>query len=246
MNVIKANTVNELHKLLAKRGTKAMLVLVGLSPLLILLFMNFFKNGIISIPDSNIQFLIIAFLSTVLLPLFVMVNSADMYQGEMERKTMKLLFTRPISRGEIFLSKTVAITIMIGVQLGLVWLVATISTAVLGEDGTLSRILSSFVAYTVSLIPLIALTAFSVFVVQWFKSSTMAITILITSYMAMKAAVFLFPALMYALPVAYSDWYLRFLGHSSLLWISQSFLYLLSFSALFFTLGYYMFNRKEN
>lgn len=245
MNVMRANTVNELHKLFAKRGTKAMLVLVGISPLLIFIFLNFLNNGLIAIPDSNIQFLILAFFTTVLLPLFVMVASADLYQGEMERKTMKLLFTSPISRSEIFLSKLFAIIIMIGVQLGLVWIVANISPAFLGEIGTLSRIFSSFVAYTVSLVPLIALTAFSVFLVQWFKSSTMALALLITSYIAMKAVVFIFPTFMYAFPVAYSDWYQRFLGHPSLLWISQSFIYLLSFSALFFTLGYYMFKRKE-
>jgi ABC-2 type transport system permease protein len=77
------------------------------------------------------------------------------------------------------------------------------------------------------------------------QSSVLAISSMIVLYLIMMFIPYVLPSSLYLLPSTYLDWYMQWLSDISVRWILQTITYLCSSFALFFSVGYYMFNRKE-
>jgi ABC-2 type transport system permease protein len=146
---------------------------------------------------------------------------------------------------ELFLSKIIAISIFSLIVLLLEWLAVMISSAVFDKTFNLTNIPSSLGAFIVSWLPLIVLTAFAVTLALLVQSSVLAISSMIVLYLIMMFIPYVLPSSLYLLPSSYLDWYMQWLSDVSLRWILQTVTYLCSSFALFFSVGYYMFNRKE-
>lgn len=244
MNTIKANSLNEIQKLLTKKSTKLFLLAAVLIPVLTkLLVNNLFFTDWMALPTENINFTLLDLFVTIFIPLFIFISATDLFTGEGERGT--LLQVRPISRMELFLSKVIAISIFNLIVLLLEWLAVMISSAVFDRAFNLITILSSLGAFIVSWLPLIALTAFAIMLALLVHSSVLAISSMIVLYLIMMFIPYVFPSSLYLLPSTYLDWYMHWLSDVSLRWILQTVTYLCSSFALFFSVGYYMFNRKE-
>ena len=244
MNTIKANSINELQKLLVKKSTKLFLTGAVLIPLFTnLLVSQIFITDWMDLPEENIHFVLLDLFVHILLPLFIFITATDLFTGDSERGT--LFPVRPISRMELFLSKTMAIGILILIQLLIVWLSVMTSSALINKGFHLAIIPYSFGAFVVSLIPLMVITAFAVLMALVVHSSTLAISSMIVLYVIMEFIPYVLPDLLYLLPVSYLDWYTQLFGNISTRWILQTITYLGSAFVLFFTTGYYMFSRKE-
>lgn len=244
MNPVLANICNELEKLLAKRLMKLFLLVAGVLPFIVKLIINkLFITDWMALPSENINFSILDLQVKVLLPLFCFLAATELFTSEGERGT--LLPIRPISRIELFMSKTAAIGIFIIIQLLLGWLGVTISSMVFDSNFQYASIISSLIAFLISWVPLLALTAFSVLVALVLNTSVVAISCLILLYLVMIFMPYIFPGLLYLLPSSYLDWYMQWLGDVSFRWASQTIIYLCSSSALFLATAYYMFSRKE-
>lgn len=244
MNTIKANSLNEIQKLLTKKSTKLFLLAAVLIPVLTkLLVNNLFLTDWMALPTENINFTLLDLFVTIFIPLFIFISATDLFTGEGERGT--LLQVRPISRMELFLSKVIAISIFNLIVLLLEWLAVMISSAVFDRAFNLITIPSSLGAFIVSWLPLIALTAFAIMLALLVHSSVLAISSMIVLYLIMMFIPYVFPSSLYLLPSTYLDWYMHWLSDVSLRWILQTVTYLCSSFALFFSVGYYMFNRKE-
>jgi ABC-2 type transport system permease protein len=146
---------------------------------------------------------------------------------------------------ELFLSKIIAISIFSLIVLLLEWLAVMISSSVFDKTFNLTNIPSSLGAFIVSWLPLIVLTAFAVTLALLVQSSVLAISSMIVLYLIMMFMPYVLPSSLYLLPSSYLDWYMQWLSDVSLRWILQTVTYLCSSFALFFSVGYYMFNRKE-
>jgi ABC-2 type transport system permease protein len=146
---------------------------------------------------------------------------------------------------ELFLSKIIAISIFSLIVLLLEWLAVMISSAVFDKTFNLTNIPTSLGAFIVSWLPLIVLTAFAVTLALLVQSSVLAISSMIVLYLIMMFIPYVLPSSLYLLPSSYLDWYMQWLSDVSLRWILQTVTYLCSSFALFFSVGYYMFNRKE-
>ncbi|MEH7255416.1 ABC transporter permease subunit, partial [Neobacillus niacini] len=110
-NTLKANSLNEMEKLLVKKVTKLFLFSAVLIPLLTkLLVNNLFITDWMALPAENINFLLLDLFVTILLPIFVFIAATDLFTGDGERGT--LFQVRPISRIELFLSKLIAISLL--------------------------------------------------------------------------------------------------------------------------------------
>lgn len=244
MNTIQANSLNEIQKLLTKKSTKLFLIAAVLIPVLTkLLVNNLFLTDWMALPTENINFTLLDLFVTIFIPLFIFISATDLFTGEGERGT--LLQVRPISRMELFLSKVIAISIFNLIVLLLEWLAVMISSAVFDKAFNLITIPSSLGAFIVSWFPLIALTAFAIMLALLVHSSVLAISSMIVLYLIMMFIPYVFPSSLYLLPSTYLDWYMHWLSDVSLRWILQTVTYLCSSFALFFSVGYYMFNRKE-
>ncbi|MEH7275810.1 ABC transporter permease [Neobacillus vireti] len=244
MNTIKANSLNEIEKLLAKKITKFVFLSALLIPILTKLLVNYlFITDWMALPAENINFTLLDLFLTILMPLFIFIAVTDMFTGEGESGT--LLQVRPISRMELYLSKIIAISILSLVILLIEWLAVIISSAVIDKTFEYTMIPTSFGAFFVSWFPIILISIFAILLALFFKSSVLAISSMIFMYLMMIFIPYIFPVTMYLLPSTYLDWYMQWHSNVSIQWILQTVTYLCSSFGLFFSLGYYMFNRKE-
>jgi ABC-2 type transport system permease protein len=244
MNTILANSLNEIQKLLAKKVTKLLLLSAVIIPVLTkLLVNNLFLTDWMAMPAENINFTLLDLFVTIFIPLYIFIASTDLFTGEGERGT--LLQVRPISRMELFVSKLSAIGILTLLVLLVEWLSVMISSAFFDNTLEFSTIAVSLGAFIVSWFPIIVISAFAVMLALVIRSSILAISSMIVLYLLMMFIPYVLPASLYLLPSTYLDWYMQWLGDVSFRWIIQTVTYLFSSFTLFFSIGYYMFNRKE-
>jgi ABC-2 type transport system permease protein len=241
---VSMNARNEMVKLTAKRGIKFYLFLATLLPVVLsFLAVKIQANDMITLPSLNISLSILNIFLMVLLPLFTFMAASDSFAGEWERGS--LFQVSPINRVEAFLSKIVAISAICFVQLGIVWVSVSISLSLTEKGLTWSEVASTFGAFVVSVLPLLAIICFAAFVSQLFKHSASAFGFMILTY----ALMYIFPLIIsettYLFPTSYLDWYQQWGGNVNFAWLGKSFIYLFSFCTLFLTAGYYSFNTKE-
>jgi ABC-2 type transport system permease protein len=244
LETMKINTINELEKLLFKRGMKIHFILVALLPFLILLATEkVITNDMLVLPAVNMSYAMLKGFVMVIIPLFSFVAVADLFASELEKGT--LFFVRPIKRSEIYFSKITALSILIALQLVLFFTITAISMLLLGNEFQVSDLARLFFSTLISWLPLLAITVLAAFIAQFVKSSAATVGIGIFIYLAMFVLPFLLPGSLYLFPTAYLDWFQLWNENVSYSWMIQSSLYLISFISLFFSIGYYMFKRKE-
>ncbi|MEH7255610.1 hypothetical protein V7111_26225, partial [Neobacillus niacini] len=125
------------------------------------------------------------------------------------------------------------------------WLSVIVSSAIFDEVFDFSTIPSSIGAFSISWFPIIVISAFAIMIALIVHSSVLAISSMIVLYLLMMIIPYVLPNSLYLLPATYLDWYMHWLGDVSIRWMIQTVTYLCSAFGLFFSLGYYMFNRKE-
>lgn len=224
--------------------TKLFLVGAVFIPFLTKFLVNkLFITDWMALPAENINFTLLDLFITILLPLFIFIAATDLFTGEAERGT--LFQVRPISRMELFLSKTIAIGTLTFIQLLFVWGSVMISSGLFDQAFDYAILLSSLGAFVVSLVPLMVITALTVMIAIVVPSSVLSISSMIVLYSIMLFIPYILPTLLYLLPTTYLDWYMQWLGDVSVRQMIQTITYLCSSFALFMTIGYYMFSRKE-
>lgn len=244
LETIKINTINELEKLLFKRGMKIHLILIALLPFLILLATEkVITNDMLVLPAVNLSYAMLKGFVLVLIPLFSFVTVADLFAGELEKGT--LFFVRPIKRMEIYFSKITALAILIALQLVLLFTITALSLLLFANEFEVSDVTRFFFSTIISWLPLLAITVLAAFIAQFLKSSAATVGIGMFIYLGMFVLPFLLPESRYLFPTAYLDWFQLWNENVSVQWMIQSSLYLISFITLFFAIGYYMFKRKE-
>lgn len=244
MNTIFANGMNELEKLMVRRTTKLFLIIAAALPVLIkMLVHKLFITNWMSLPVDNINFSILDIFVTVFLPLYIFIAVTILFTSENEKGT--LFAVRPISRLELFTTKTIAICLMIGIQLFIVWLFLMVSSVIFDQTFQFTTLLSSFGVFFISWVPLIILTALAILLAQFVNSSAIAVSSMIFLYLVMMFLPYAVPNVLYLFPTSYFDWYMQWLGNMSIRWLTQTVTYLCSSFALFFSTGYYIFNKKE-
>jgi ABC-2 type transport system permease protein len=244
LEAIKINTINEIEKLLNKKGLKLYVALIVLFPFLIMLVTEkIVTNDMLVLPAVNLSYAMLKGFALVVIPLFIIVTTSEMFSGERDKNT--LLMVRPIERYEIYLSKILASANLIGLQLLLFYLTTALSLLMFGKDFTVSDLSTLLFSTVVTWFPLLAITVFTAVITQFFKSSGASVAISILLYVIMFILPYMVPGSFYAFPTSYLDWYQLWNENVSIRWMLQSVLYLISFSTLFFTVGYYMFKSKE-
>jgi ABC-2 type transport system permease protein len=241
---VSMNARNEMVKLTAKRGIKFYFWIAALLPVVLsFLAVKIQANDMITLPSLNISFSILNVFLMVILPLFVFMAASDLFAGEWERGS--LFQVSPINRVEAFLSKIVSIGVLCFAQLGIVWVSVSISMSIAEKRIIWSEIASTFVAFIVSFLPLLAIICLATFISQSFKHGASALGFMILTYAFMYVLPLIISQTTFLFPTAYLDWYQQWGGNVNFAWLGKSFIYLFSFCTLFLTAGYYSFNTKE-
>ncbi|TVY01235.1 ABC transporter permease [Cohnella terricola] len=248
MSSLFANVLNELSKIAYRKKTwfflaATLLLSIG-GGLLLANAQSGFGIGAVTSGDYPIKLL--GLFTVFFLPLFVFMGAADLFSGEQGDRTMKILLTRPLSRFKVFASKQISLCLVIAAYLILALVGSAIASLFLSGGLTPNAVLDWAVAYGAAFVPLAALSFIAVFLAQFFSTASGALTVSLLLYVAAKAGALFFPQASSYSPATYLDWHTLWLGNPMAMGQTLNvFMFLVACSILFFTAGFYFFDKKE-
>ncbi|RDW22313.1 hypothetical protein CWR48_00990 [Oceanobacillus arenosus] len=241
------NLSNEWMKLIRKRSTIAFFIISAFFPILVGPSVNILQNriGFTLFDGESFSLIILSLAVIIYLPLLLAQAVSDLFPGELEKNVLAFILVRPISRLKIFNSKILCIALYLMTLLLIIYISSNLTGAIWLQNFTFKGMLMGGFAYLLSWFPLMAITLFLVFFVQWFGSSSRALTFSIILYFMMVVLPFIFPKVGLWLPTYDITWYQRWINNGLSMVVMGRAVYLLSWCSLFFTLGYYQFKKKE-
>lgn len=244
MSSFKASLKNEILLMLYRRKTVGFLGFAALLPILLAVPLMHMKTVIgLSIVNSAFPIQMLSISTAAIVPLFLLLGAADLFPGETSARTLKLALLRPVTRFKVFLAKTAALCCGAAGIL----LVSGVVTSLLGLlYGTAGAPGDTLKAYFAALIPMIALGTAFVLIAQVFKSASGSLVFSLLLYIVFKAAPLVFPSFSAFSFASYTDWHILWLNPAvSAGKLLNVFLVLASSAALFFSVGYLMFDKRE-
>ncbi|MDD7794496.1 ABC transporter permease [Clostridium sp. 'White wine YQ'] len=246
MNSLGANVINEVQKLFLRKKTVVFLVVMALISFLSAFFISVIQSKLffISLTAENFPLIILSVITNVFLPLFIFMLAAELFSGEIADRTMKLTLTRPIGRFKIFISKNIAIAAYVILNLFVI-MISTLIAAVLfrfsiGSYGLI------VISYMLDAIPALIVVTFASCIVQFFRSSIGSLVSCILLFIGVKIVAIFINGFNNAIFTSYLNWYtqwtsggIKYLAHINLLFM------LIAYGIIFFTIGFYLFDKKE-
>lgn len=245
MNSLKANTINEVQKLFLKKKITVFLIITAVICFLSAFFISNIqaKLSFIALGSVSFPIMTLSIFTNIFLPLFVFMAVAEVFSGEVGNKSLKLVLMRPISRLKIYISKNTAIAIYIIINLLTVLIVSLISVMLLNIGFASQNISQIIFGYFIDVIPAIIFALFAAFIAQFFRSSSGALITCILSYFGIEVLALFIKGFNNIIFTSYLNWYSMW--SSSFLRNINTFIMILAYGIIFFTLGYYMFDKKE-
>lgn len=243
---IKMNTINEIQKLFSKKKFIVFMIFMVVISFLSAFFISSIQAKLVFIAMSSMSFplMVLSVFVNILLPLLIFMAASELFPGEISDRSLKLVLIMPISRLKIYVSKIIAISILVCLNLFVVFLASTISSLVLHVNIiSLHYVISS---YLIDIIPALILILFAVFIAQFFTSSSASIISCLLIFAGIKVLSLFISGLNNMIFTSYLNWYsLWTLGTNNFYRNSNIFLMLFAYGIIFFTIGYYIFDRRE-
>lgn len=247
MNNLKANIINEVQKLFLKKKISVFLIITAIICFLSAFFISSIQQKLVFIAIDSVSFplMTLSIFTNIFLPLFIFMTVAELFSGEVGDRSLKLVLIRPISRLKIFISKNIAIAIYIIINLAVVFIVSMLSGMLLNGEASVN-IPNVMFSYFIDVIPAVVLALFASFISQFFKSSSGAIITSILCFIGVKILSLFVSGLNNTIFTSYLNWYsIWTIGQYSFLGTINTLFMVLSYGVIFFTLGYYFFDKKE-
>ncbi|SKA92375.1 ABC-2 type transport system permease protein [Clostridium sp. USBA 49] len=241
--------INEIEKLYKKNK---LLVAVIIS----IIFIIIGQAGILGLRSgfglrgaSNMNFpiLVLSAIVNTILPLFTALITIDSFSGEFSQNTMKIALTRPITRFKFFTAKLTSIIIYILFNLYFIMIVSMLTGFIFNSNSfTLRGFINIIISYTVSLIPMIILALVIIILTNLIKNGTGVFFTSIFIFIIFKIIEIVFSKYSGILFTSMLDWYkLWIINPMPIFKIIRKFMLMLSYGIIFFTLGYYLFDKKD-
>lgn len=247
MNTFLSSYKIELYKLLLRKKYIVFTIIgiiICIFKVGIMLAVNALSKGNITMQLGNLPIDMLMFFAEIFLPLIVFMASTDLLSSEFQDNTIRAMLLRPVTRFKLLLSKSMAsFTITAGIFM-LIYIVCTVLSLLFGTDNR--YILQNLCAYLIDLIPMLVLVLMSVLINLICKSPTLSMFICFLIYAVMKYCNYFVPLVNNILFTSFNRWHQLWIG--STLPLSALFpkIFLLLGSAiLFFTLSYYLFDKKD-
>ncbi len=249
MAVFQAALLNEIEKLYKK---KKALVAVLLSLAIIVIGQVIIIGvrsgfGLRGVGSAEFPMLVLSVVVNTILPLFTALVAIDSFSGEFSQNTMRITLTRPVNRFKIFTAKITAIALFILANLLLLLILSVLAGFLFNTNSaTFSAIARTILSYVVSLPPLLVLGLGIVLIANFFKSGTSVFFVSILCFIVLKILGLAFFRYSGMLITTQLDWYN--------LWVANSFpigkivrqlLIMLGYALMLFTVGFYLFDKKE-
>jgi len=248
MQLLLANVLNEAEKLIHQKKTRAALLLTIAVPVLSALLLDRLHSntGVVLISSASFPISMLRLFTSVLLPLFLFMTVAEMFSGEVASRTMKHVLVRPIARAKIFASKVIVIALFILGHLGILWLISVLIGTFLDSTGVLNGFFEGVMGYLAAFAPMLAIGLIAVFISIWVDSSVGSLALCMFIYIAAKLLPFIFPQVATWSAFSYTDWHMMWMGNGATYAnLFPVFIFLLSNCIISYTMGWYLFEKKQ-
>jgi len=192
---------------------------------------------------------VLGFFSTILIPLFILEWTREgLVSIHLTNSDVELL--KPSDYFRLYLAGFVRIIWSILFILVLVWFfseVAALFLSILGTGTADKKLLTSFYAYLVDLLPLMTLAAFILLLLQTFNHRVTALATGGFLYILFRSLVYINNPIGKLNPALYMDWHLKWLDptmNMATLWQTAAYLFLLFL--VFFIASYWLYARKQS
>jgi len=171
----------------------------------------------------------------------------DAFTGEFSHNTMKIAITKPVSRFKVYLSKLTAAAFFVLINLLIVMVLSTVAGVIFNADSmSFLGILRIFMSYIVTLVPIMAFAVIIAFLANVFKSSAIVFFISIILFIVSNVLGLVFSGFSGLFITSALDWYklwiADFLPFGRI--VSQLAL-MAGYTLIFFTAGYYRFDKRD-
>jgi ABC-2 type transport system permease protein len=245
----KAALINEIEKLYKR---KKILVAVVISLIFIILgqlSMIVLRTGFGLRGVSSMEFpiLVLSVVVNTILPLFTALVTIESFSGEFSQNTMKIALTRPISRLKFFAAKITAIMLFILSNLLFVMIFSILAGCLFNVNSfAFKGIIKILISYSVTLIPMVALSIIIAFFTNIIRSGIGVFFLSIVAFVIFKGLGVVFYRYSGIFITSMLNWYTLFLMETIPTFkIFLQFMMMLSYGIIFFTAGYYIFDKKE-
>lgn len=249
MEGFKAAFINEIDKLYRR---KKALVIVILSLVMIVfgqLAIIGLRSGLGLRGTSSTEFpiLVLSVLVNTLLPLFVALIAADIFTGEFSQNTMKLSLMRPVTRLKLYSAKVAAIGVFALANLLIVMVLSTITGFLFNAStATASGLVKVVLSYLISLLPIMVLALGIVLLANIFRSGTTVFFLSILLFILSKAVGIVFSQYSSLLITSMMGWYGLWIADPMPLGkILRLFIIMAGYAIMFFTAGFYLFDKRD-
>lgn len=237
---------NTLDKIFARGKYRVVFILAIILTLFFSLFSGSglrFRLGIIDFSFSNGAYLSLAGLSGVLLPLCSFMLCSDLIAHELSDSSIKSEILRPIGRAKLYLSKLTAIVTYNAIVLFVCFVIAAIIGMI---NGSVSNVLTLFIAQIMSLLVCAVFVAFSGLIASLTGNPSMTMFLSILLYIGLALVGSLSNQIGAVLFTGQIAWYKMIIG-SQIPWknLGTILLMLFAYLGLFSAFGQMLFERKN-
>ncbi len=249
MQGFRAALINEIEKMY-KRNKMTVILIISVAVIAIgkLVSMGMSSVGVGVFNKSTVfPMSVLGVLANTLLPLFTALVATDLFSGEFSHNTMKISMTRPISRFKLFSAKIGAIAFFVLANLMSVMLLSIIVGLICNFSSiTYTGIIRIIVSYLVTLIPIMVLALVVVFLSNIIKSSTAVFFLSVLLYIVSYVMGTVFSQFSSIFITSMLSWHMHWVADKILIAkIFREFLIMLGYGIMFFTAGYYLFDKKD-
>lgn len=249
MQGFRAALINEIEKMHKKNKITVVLIIsVAVIAIgkLASMGMSGFGVGVLN-KSTTFPMSVLAVLANAVLPLFTALVATDLFSSEFSHNTMKITMTRPISRFKLFSAKIGAIAFFVFINLMSVMLLSTI-VGLIWNSSSLSYtgIVRIVVSYLVTLVPIMVIALMVVLLANIIKSSSTVFFISVLIYIASFVLGKFYSQYSSIFITSMLSWHMHWVADKMLIAkIIREFLIMLGYGIMFFTAGYYLFDKKN-
>lgn len=249
MEGYKATVINEIEKMYKKKKMAVILIIsVAVIAIGKLISVGMSTVGVGVFKESTVfPISVLSVLANTLLPLFTTLVAIDLFSGEFSHNTMKITLTRPVSRFKLFSAKITAIAFFVLVNLLAVMILSTIVGLICNFSSiTLVGIIRIIISYIVTLLPIMILALVVVLLSNILKSSSAVFFLSIMLYLISYIMGKIFSPYSSLFITSMLDWHMHWVSDVMLLAkLTREFLIMLGYGIIFFTAGYYLFDKRD-
>ena len=249
METFKVTFINEIERMYKKKKAVVIiiisLVVIVLGQLLITGIRSGF--GLRGASSTEFPVLVLSVFVNTVLPLFTALVSIDIFAGEFSHNTMKIALLKPVTRFKLFTAKVCAVAFFVLANLLLVMILSTLTGLIFNSSSaTVVGFLRIIISYLVTMIPVMVLAMMIILLSNILRSSAAIFFLVIVLFLLSKALGFIFPQYSSLLITTMLDWYnLWNVAAIPVAKILRQLLIMLGYGIMFFTAGYYLFDKKE-